>query len=324
MLDLDPMVDILKAVAELTRLRILVLLSEGDLTVSDLMTILGQSQPRVSRHLRLLQEALLIDRYQEGAWAYFRLSENALRTNIVHFIIEKLNRNDVLLDHDLDRLRQVKLQRQEYATAYFSANAGQWDELRLLHVSDKAIEEALLRVVGSYPFQAMLDVGTGTGSLLRLFAPLYARGVGIDINRDMLAVARVNLDKAGITHALVRWEDISVLPVECEIFDLITIHQVLHFLDEPQMAICRAASVLSPGGRLVIVDFAPHNFEFLRSKHAHRRLGFSDEQIKKWLKSAKLEFVMSEEFAHEGTDIDKGLTVKLWLARNPAMLISDN
>lgn len=294
-LDLDPMVDMLKAVAELTRLRILALLAEGDLTVSDLTAILGQSQPRVSRHLRLLQEALVIDRYQEGAWAYFRLSEDALRTDIVRFVIERLNSNDTLLDHDRDRLRQVKLQRQEQAAAYFSANAGQWDELRLLHVSDKAVEEALLRIVGSRPFQAMLDIGTGTGSLLRLFAPLYVRGVGIDINRDMLAVARVNLDRAGITHALVRQGDVSALPVEREGFDLITIHQVLHFLDEPQVALREAARVLRPGGRLIVVDFAAHDLEFLRSKHAHHRLGFSDAQIKGWLENAGLEFVMSEE-----------------------------
>lgn len=322
-LDLYSMVDMLKAVAELSRLRILALLSEGDLTVSDLTAILGQSQPRVSRHLRLLQEALVIDRYQEGAWAYFRLSEDAVRTDVVRFVIERLSSNDTLLDHDRDRLRQVKLQRQEQAAAYFSANASQWDELRLLHVSDKAVEEALLRIVGSRRFQAMLDIGTGTGSLLRLFAPLYVRGVGIDINRDMLAVARVNLDRAGITHALVRQGDVSALPVERESFDFIAIHQVLHFLDEPQVALREAARVLRPGGRLIVVDFASHDLEFLRSKHAHHRLGFSDTQIKGWLENAGLEFVMSEEFAHEGADAGQGLTVKLWLARNPAILIAD-
>jgi len=183
------------------------------------------------------------------------------------------------------------------------------------------LEEALLRVVGARPFQAMLDIGTGTGSLLKLFAPLYIRGVGIDINRDMLAVARANLDKAGITHALVRQGDVSALPVERENFDLITIHQVLHFLDEPQVAIREAARVLRPGGRLVIVDFASHDLEFLRSKYTHHRLGFSDTQIRTWLKQAGLELDMSEEFVPEGTG-DKKLTVKFWLAHNPAMLIA--
>jgi len=145
----------------------------------------------------------------------------------------------------------------------------------------KALAELTrLRGVGELPFQAMLDIGTGTESLLRLFAPLYIRGVGIDIKHDMLAVSRVNLDKAGITHALVRQWDILTLPVERESFDLVIIHQVLHFLDEPQAAIREAARVLRSAGRLVIVDFAIHNLEFLHNKHAHHRLGSSDVQIK--------------------------------------------
>lgn len=319
-LDLELMVDVLKAVAEISRLRILALLSEGDLTVSDLTMILGQSQPRVSRHLKLLQEAHLIDRYQEGAWAYFRLADDVVRSNIIAAIIGRLDLEDVLLDHDRDRLAQVKEQRQEKATAYFSANAAEWDRLRLLHVPDGAVEQALLRVVGKRPFQAMLDIGTGTASLLKLFAPLYVRGVGVDNNRDMLAIARVNLDQAGITHAQVRQGDISALPVERESFDLITIHQVLHFLDDPQAAIREAARVLRPGGRLVIVDFAPHNLEFLRTDHAHLRLGFSDETLQSWLESAGLDLVLQEAFAPEQGN--KGLTVKLWLAHDPRMLIA--
>jgi len=322
-LDLDLMVDMLKAVAELTRLRILVLLTHGDLTVSDLTTILGQSQPRVSRHLKLLQEVAVIDRYQEGSWAYFRLADSAACLDIVNFIIQKLAKDDILLAHDYERLQLIKRMRDEQAAAYFSANAAQWDALRLLHVPDKAVEAALLRVVGQRPFQAMLDSGTGTGSLLKLFAPLYVRGVGIDINRDMLAVARVNLDKAGITHAQVRQGDVTALPVERESFDLVTIHQVLHFLDEPQAAVREAARVLRPGGRLVIVDFATHNLEFLRSRHAHLRLGFSDMQMKSWVEEAGLAYDLSEEFAPEDAYAEK-LTVKLWLAHNPAMLVAQH
>lgn len=320
-LDLGRMVDMLKAVAELTRLRILALLSQADLSVSDITAILGQSQPRVSRHLKLLQEVCVVDRYQEGAWAYFRLSEDAVRMDIVRFIMKRLAGDDALLDHDSGRLQQVKRRRQEEAAAYFSANAAQWDDLRLLHVPDGAVEKVLLRLIGDRPFQAMLDIGTGTGSLLRLFAPLYVRGIGIDINRDMLAVARANLEKAGISHALVRQGDVSALPVESGSFDLVTIYQVLHFLDEPQLAIREAARVLRPGGRLVIVDFAAHDLELLRSKYAHHRLGFTDAQITGWLEQAGLELVTREKFAPEQT-AEKGLTVRLWLARNPAMLMA--
>ena len=321
-MQLDQMVNVLKAVAEPSRLRILALLSKGDLTVSDLTTILGQSQPRVSRHLKLLAEADLIDRYQEGAWAYFRLSDNAVCGTLVRGILGRLDCADALIERDLERLSQVKSSRQERAAAYFSANAGSWDEIRKLHVSESAVETALKAIVGDRPFQAMLDVGTGTGRLLELFAPLYQRGLGIDINRDMLAVARANLELAGIANAQVRQGDVYALPVERERFDLVTIHQVLHFLDDPQAAIREAARALRPGGRLLIVDFAPHKLEFLREEHAHLRLGFSDEQMLGWMKDAGLEPVKTIELEPKFTNGDDGLTVKLWLAQDPRMLIA--
>ncbi len=322
-LQLDQMVDVLKAVAEPSRLRILALLSKGDLTVSDLTTILGQSQPRVSRHLKLLGEADLIDRYQEGAWAYFRLSDNALCGEVARNLLIRLDATDALIERDLERLSQVKSNRQEKAAAYFSANAGSWDEIRKLHVSENAVEAALKAIVGDKPFQAMLDVGTGTGRLLELFSPLYSRGLGIDINRDMLAVARANLDLATVSNAQVRQGDVYALPVERENFDLVTIHQVLHFLDDPQAAIREATRALRPGGRLLIVDFAPHKLEFLREEHAHLRLGFSDEQMLGWLKETGLEPDTTTELGPKVANGDDGLTVKLWLARDPRVLMAD-
>jgi methylenetetrahydrofolate reductase (NADPH) len=149
--------------------------------------------------------------------------------------------------------------RQERATDYFRANAASWDHIRSLHASDGAVEAALLKLVGERPFQALLDLGTGTGRLLELFAPLYRRGVGIDMSREMLAVARANLDRAGVAHAQVRQGDIYAPPVERDAFDLVTMHQVLHYLDDPALAIREAARLLRPSGRLVIVDFAPHH-----------------------------------------------------------------
>ncbi len=322
-LQLDSMVDVLKAVAEPSRLRILALLVRGDLTVSDLTTILGQSQPRVSRHLKLLGEADLIDRYQEGAWAYFRLADNVISHNLVRGLLNAIDGSDALVERDRERLAQVKTSRQEKAAAYFSANAGSWDEIRKLHVSESAVENALLKIVGEKSFQSMLDIGTGTGRLLELFAPLYARGLGIDINRDMLAVARANLDLASIDNAQVRQGDVYALPVERENFDLVTIHQVLHFLDDPQAAIREGARALRPNGRLLIVDFAPHRFEFLREDHAHLRLGFSDEQMVAWLKDTGLEHEKTLELGPKAANGNEGLTVKLWLARDPRLLIAD-
>jgi len=191
-----------------------------------------------------------------------------------------------------------------------------------LHVPERAVEAALLKVVGERPFQTMLDLGTGTGRLLEIFSPLYRRGIGIDMSREMLAVARANLDKAGVSNAQVRQGDIFSPPVERDAFDLVTIHQVLHYLDDPARAVREAAKLLRPSGRLVIVDFAPHTLEFLRAEHAHLRLGFSDRQIAEWLSEAGLDLEHSEEFNPRG-DTEAGLTVKLWLGRDRRVLIAD-
>jgi ubiquinone/menaquinone biosynthesis C-methylase UbiE/DNA-binding transcriptional ArsR family regulator len=318
-LGLTELVDTLKAAAESSRLRILALLKRGDLTVSDITLILGQSQPRVSRHLKLLQEAGLIDRYQEGSWAYFRLSDSTLSGALGTALAGRVSSGDSVIVRDLERLSDVKSERQNRAKDYFRINAKSWDEIRSMHVPDDAVEAKLKAIIGKAPFQAMLDLGTGTGRLLELFAGQYRRGIGIDMSRDMLAVARANLDRAGIIHAQVRQGDIYALPVDRESFDLVTLHQVLHFLDDPAQAIRQAARALRPAGRMVIVDFAPHAQEFLREAHAHARLGFSDEQIGQWVSEAGLELVSSDEFApKEG----ERLTVKLWFARDPRLLIA--
>lgn len=319
-LGLEELVDTLKAAAESSRLRILALLKRGDLTVSDITSILGQSQPRVSRHLKLLQEAGLIDRYQEGSWAYFRLSDDTLAGTLGQELAGRVDRADAVIARDLERLSDVKAQRQSRANEYFRVNAKSWDEIRSLHVPDDAVETKLKEIIGKAPFQAMLDLGTGTGRLLELFAGQYRRGIGIDMSRDMLSVARANLDRLGITHAQVRQGDIYALPVDRESFDLVTLHQVLHFLDEPGQAIRQAARALRPSGRMVIVDFAPHAEEVLREAHAHARLGFSDEQIRQWVTDAGLEMVSTDEFEPKAGE---KLTVKLWYARDPRLLIAD-
>jgi ubiquinone/menaquinone biosynthesis C-methylase UbiE/DNA-binding transcriptional ArsR family regulator len=317
---LDTLVDTLKAAAESSRLRILTLLSHGDLTVSDLTDILHQSQPRVSRHLKLLLEAGLIGRYQEGSWAFFRLADDDAARELVQALVSRVDANDANIERDNERLAEVKRRRQDTANDYFARNAASWDELRTLHAPDKAVEQALLKLIGKQPFQSMLDLGTGTGRLLEILAPLYRRGVGIDMSREMLAVARANLDRAGIAHALVRQGDIFAPPVERDGFDLITIHQVLHFLDDPARALKEAAKLLRPSGRMVVVDFAPHELEFLRSEHAHQRLGFSDRQMQDWFAEAGLEMSGQESFEASGTG---RLTVKLWLGRDRRLLIAE-
>lgn len=319
-LPLDTLVDVLKTIGEPTRFRLLALLAKGDLTVTDLTEILGQSQPRISRHLKLLNEDALIDRYQEGAWAYFRLKQDGPAAVLVKTLLAASAHDDPVLVRDGERLSAVKNQRAERAQAYFSRNASEWDELRRLHASDAAVEQALLRLIGTSPIDSLLDLGTGTGWILKLLAPHYRRAIGVDASRDMLSVARANLDKAGILKASVRHADILNLSLEGQDFDLVTIHQVLHFLDQPELAIAEAARILRPGGRLLIVDLAPHTLEHLREEHAHVRLGFSHEAIGDWLEKIGLDIEKAIDIAPEHND---GLTVTIWLAKDRRLLMAD-
>lgn len=318
---LEESVNLLRAAGESTRLRLLALLSHADLTVTDLIEILGQSQPRISRHLRLLTEVRLLERYQEGAWAYFRTAEDGPAANMAAQLLASLDRNDPQLRRDAERLETVRKRRAEQAASYFSDNAGQWDALRSLHVDESRVEAAMLEMIGKKPFQAMLDLGTGTGRMLELFAPIYTRAVGVDASRDMLAMARTNLDEAGLSRVQVRQGDIFMLPTPAGQFDLVTLHQVLHYLDDPAAAIREAARALAPSGRLLIVDFAPHDLDFLRDKHQHLRLGFSHEQVSNWLEECELEVLDIRNLEPEGAT--GKLTVTLWLARDPRMLIAD-
>ncbi|WP_281976844.1 ArsR/SmtB family transcription factor [Pseudorhizobium flavum] len=319
---LDTLVDVLKTAGEPTRFRLLALVAAGDLTVTDLTEILGQSQPRISRHLKLLAEEDLIERYQEGAWAYFRLKREGTAAALVRTLLTAVSIDDPILARDRERLATVKQARAERAQAYFSRNAAEWDELRRLHVSDAVVEKALLKLVGRTPVDSLLDLGTGTGWILQLLSDVYRRAVGIDASRDMLSVARANLDKAGIVKASVRQGDILNLPLDGQDFDLVTIHQVLHFLDQPERAIAEAARVLRPGGRLLIVDLAPHNLEYLRDEHAHVRLGFSHETMAEWLEKVGLDV---QEVVDLAADRQGGpsLTATVWLARDRRLLIAD-
>jgi ArsR family transcriptional regulator len=330
-LSLDEIVEILRAAGEPTRLRLLALLSQADLTVSDLIEILGQSQPRLSRHLRLLGEAGLVERNQEGAWAYFRAADAGAGAEIAELLTGRIRKDDPQIRLDRERLEAVRKRRAEMAANYFSANAASWDAIRSLHADDEQVEKAMVALVGKKPFQAMLDLGTGTGRLLELFAPLYRRATGIDMSRDMLAVARANLDRAGLSRVQVRQGDIYLLPVPAGQYDLVTLHQVLHYLADPAGAIRQAARALAPGGRLLIVDFAPHEMEFLREQHQHARLGFSQAQVGEWLAAAGLDLVETVDITPKGAggnkSADKGsaapkLTVTLWLARDPRIEIA--
>ena len=309
----------LKAAAEATRLRILTLLAETELTVSDLTEILRQSQPRLSRHLRLLAEAGLIERFREGSWAFFRLGEHGSTADIARTLITRLDANDPIIARDRERLAAVRGARATAAQTYFRGHAAEWDRIRKLHVADAAVEEAVRGALADKPIRALLDLGTGTGRMLELFAPDVERGIGLDLSLDMLALARARLDRAGLKHCSVRHGDIYDLALPRDSFDVVIIHQVLHFLDDSARAIREAARVLRPGGRLLVIDFAPHDLEFLRGQHAHRRLGFAAEAVTQWLEAAGLD-VMRQQSLPPGPE--GKIAVSLWLARDPRIVLA--
>ena len=309
-LPLDRAVALMKTAGEPSRLRILTLLDGGELTVSDLTRVLGQSQPRISRHLRLLAEGGLVERTQDGSWAYYRLARNdAVAT--LRAVTRRLDPADGELERDAERLAALRAENAEMADAFFAANAADWDRVRALQAPDEAVERLMLEMVGPDPVGTMLDLGTGTGRMLELFAPIYDRGLGLDASREMLAVARAKLARLGLTKARVRRTDITAVDVASGKWDLVTMHQVLHFLDRPASAVAEAVRSVSRSGRLLIADFAPHGHEFLRSQ-AHRRLGFSTDEVGEWVEMAGGHIVRTERIEPEATD---GLTVQLWLAR---------
>ena len=313
-MNLDIMVNFLRVCGEPTRLRLLILLSKTDLTVTDLTEILGQSQPRISRHLKLLSEIGLLERYQEGAWAYYRLAERGAKVKIVELFIKQTQCDDTQIKRDSKRLQVIRDRREVMAATYFSSNAESWDKIRSLHVDEEKVEQTMLRMIGTQTFERMLDLGTGTGRILELLSHCYRVGVGIDANRNMLSIARTRLDQANLTRVQTRQADLYALPVEAESFDLITIHQVLHFLEEPSAALVEAARAMKQGAKLLIVDFSPHKLKFLQESYAHRWMGFSQSQISEWISKAKMKVRLSYHLKPDDPSQPDTLTVSVWLA----------
>ena len=305
----------LEAAGEGTRLRLLALLAEAELTVTELVTILGQSQPRVSRHLKLMVEAGLAERHREGAWAFFLINDAGVCGRMGRDIIARLDPADPVLAADRARLGEVRAARAQAAARFFAAKAKDWDRIRSLHVPEARVESSFRQLIGTMPLHAVLDLGTGTGRMLELVAPLAQRVVGIDQSPAMLAVARARLEAAGLRNTQLRQGDIYALPVERNNYDLVIVHQVLHYLDDPSRALREAARTLMPGGRMIVIDFAPHDQEFLRETQAHRRLGFARDEIEGFLRDADLDIVSHQLLAPARGEADK-LTVSIWVARD--------
>ncbi len=316
---MDRLVSMLRAAGDPTRLRLLLLLRQAELTVSELIEIVGQSQPRVSRHLKLLGEAGLVERFKEGSWVFCRAADRGTGAELGAAIAALADPS--LQESDKARLAHVRAARADAAASYFKSNAAEWERIRALHAPEKDVEAAIARRLitderATGKIENFLDAGTGTGRMLELIAPHARRAVGIDVSPDMLAIARDRLLRGNVQNAQVRLGDTYRMPFPNGAagtgFDVVLFHQVLHYLDDPGTAVAEAARVMTPGGRLLIADFAPHKEEFLRDEFAHRRLGFSDREVESWFAGAGLAAAGSETIAPTG-DNEK-LTVKLWLA----------
>ena len=315
-MSLDVTLNVFRAIGEETRLRIMVLLCRGELTVTEITTILGQSQPRVSRHLKILADAGLAERHREGAWMFYRVAggvrdDPALRA-VIASVEAMAGSPDRILARDRERFEQSREARAALAAAYFRENAREWTRLRRLHLPESDIEAHMLALLAGERVDQFIDLGAGTGRMLEIFADHYRAGVGYDLSHEMLAIARANLERAGVAHAQLRHGDLFSLPLEPHSADVVCIHQVLHFLAEPAAAVGEAARLLKPGGRLIISDFAPHALEFLRDEHAHRRLGFADDEVRGWCAEAGLTLSKIETLSPGSGESEK-LTVKIWL-----------
>jgi len=277
-----------------------------ELSVGELAQILGQSQPRVSRHLKILSDARVLERRKEGSWVFLTLADDE-RVEPMFALIDAWSDSSTqaLFASDSARTESIRGERAEAANRYFSGHAEVWDQIRSLHAAETDVEGAIDEALGNQHLGRFVDIGTGTGRMIELFGPRASQAIGIDRSSEMLRLARVKLEAAGIASSL-RQGDMYSLPLADQSADTIVIHQVLHYAHSPAAAIAEAARVLAPGGTLLVVDFAAHEREELRTTDAHIRLGFEDEVMAGWFASAGLKIDHVEHL--EGGE----LTVTLW------------
>jgi ArsR family transcriptional regulator len=316
-LSADQTVEALRAAGEPTRLRVLSLLAGEELSVMELSRILDQSQPRVSRHLKLMTDAGLIERFPDGARVFYRLSSDVEARRLIDTVLDLL---DVAAgEADDRRLEDVRRDREAAAGAYFERVAPQWDRIRSLYVCETAVEAAILKAAGDGPFERVVDLGTGSGRMLTLLGDRARTAVGLDLSHNMLNIARTNVSRAGLDKVELRHGDIfsTRLPERSAV--LVLVHQFLHYLSDPAGAVAEAARLVAPGGRLLIVDFAPHQLEHLRDEHQHRRLGFSDREMREWLSAGGLESSAPIALPPDTA----GLTVSIWTAERRAVRASE-
>lgn len=305
------LLEIFRALADPTRMRIMHLLGTMELSVGEVAQAVAQSQPRVSRHVKILVEAGLVDRRKEGNWVFLRTGSTPGSQHLLQLFdtLPEDGHESLWLRADLARLAAIRADRLRAADDYFARHAEEWDAIRSLHVPEAQVEAAMAAILGDGGVRHLLDLGTGTGRLIQLFGPQADKVSAIDRSADMLRLARAKLPDDGSDKYDLLLGDFCDVPLGDASVDLVTAHQILHYTPVPQQVIAEGARVLAPGGRMLIVDFAPHDREELRTQDQHERLGFSDAQIEGWFAAAGLALDATESLP--GGE----LTVKLWLGR---------
>ncbi len=293
----------LRAAAEPTRLRLLAICAQGEWTVSELTVMLGQSQPRISRHLKILADGGLVDRFREGSWVFYRRAQGGEAGRIARSLCRMLPEEDAELDRDRQRMQRIRRARRELAEAYFSRQAPHWDDEQAFAIDDGDVDRLLVELLAGERIPNLLDIGTGTGRVLRLMAPHVNFGLGIDSSAEMLAVARSNLDRREARNCQVRHGDMYQLPLADASFRAAVLHQVLHYADDPRAVLQEAARVIEPGGRLIVVDLAGHQDEGLRLEKAHRRLGFGEAEMAELFEATGFAGTPPQRLSGRGHDI---------------------
>ncbi|WP_164156200.1 ArsR/SmtB family transcription factor [Sandarakinorhabdus rubra] len=305
---------IFRALGDPSRLRILLLLRGLELAVGEIARVLQQSQPRVSRHLRIMAEAGLVERVKEGAWVFVRLGP-AATTSPVLAAIDALAGADDLAAADREQLAVVRAERRAAVEAWFDDHAAAWEQERSLHSREAGVEAAIrAALLDGGSLGDLVDVGTGTGRMIELLGGQARTALGIDRSPEMLRLARNRLDAAGLAQARVQAGDMYALPLGAAAADTIVLHQVLHFADDPAAVLAESSRVLRPGGRLLVVDLMPHENEALRAERRHLRLGFAEEAVLAWLAEAGLQ---GEVAARLPPEARTELGVTLWIGRKP-------
>ncbi|MEP3226680.1 MAG: metalloregulator ArsR/SmtB family transcription factor [Parasphingorhabdus sp.] len=315
---MNQILDIFRALADPTRIRIMLLLLQMELAVGELAQILNQSQPRISRHIRILDEAGLAERRKEGSWVFLRPGPAPELE-----LLRRLFRSESVIsstqaDADQAQLALIRKARAEMADRYFEAHAQEWDAIRSLHLPEDDVEQAMIALLKDIDLGHMLDIGTGTGRMVEIFGPHSRKVTALDKSPEMLRLARAKLlgnetEKTPQAELAQKTElklgDFNSLPIADTEMDSVLLHQVLHYAPHPEAVLAEVSRVLRSGGTVMIADFAPHDHEELRTTHAHARLGFSDERMKRWFADAQIDMVQCRT-------LDGGqLTVKIWVGR---------